>query len=91
MRESLIDKQRWLDTVPVSRVITRCTQDIRAIDGPLPSGLADIMDLFSYMMFRLIGVVIITPIFFLPGVVVGVVGTCCGQLYIRAQLSVKRE
>ena len=72
-------------------MITRCTQDIRAIDGPLPSELADILDLLSYMVSRLIGVVVITPIFFLPGVVVGVVGACCGQLYIRSQLSVKRE
>ncbi|KAI9509765.1 hypothetical protein F5148DRAFT_1275094 [Russula earlei] len=26
---------RWLDTTPTSRVITRVTQDIRAVDGPI--------------------------------------------------------
>lgn len=83
--------RRWLDTVPTSRVITRCTQDIRAVDGTLPTGLADIIDLIGFMLFRLLGVVFVAPIFFLPGLLVGVVGAMCGQLYIMSQLSVKRE
>jgi hypothetical protein len=57
----------------------------------LPNQAADFLDLVAFMFFRLGGVVLITPLFLLPGVVVGLVGACCGQMYIRSQLSVKRE
>jgi hypothetical protein len=53
--------------------------------------LGDIMDLFMYSAVRLGAVVLITPVFLLPGLLVGIVGGFWGQVYIRAQLSVKRE
>ncbi|KAK0478556.1 hypothetical protein IW261DRAFT_1551827 [Armillaria novae-zelandiae] len=62
---------RWLDTTPTSRVITRCTQDIRAL--------------------KFVAVVIVTPLFLFPSVIVALAGAWCGQVYIKAQLSVKRE
>lgn len=43
------------------------------------------------MIVKFFAVIIITPIFFLPGVLVAVLGAVCGQIYIKAQLSVKRE
>ena len=43
------------------------------------------------MLVKFTAVVILTPVFLLPGVLVAVVGGYCGQLYIQAQLSVKRE
>ena len=42
-------------------------------------------------MFKLAAVIIFVPVFVLPGIAVFVVGRFCGQLYIKAQLSVKRE
>jgi len=57
----------------------------------MPSQLADIIDIATYMLLHLLGVVFITPLFFLPGILVGLIGTWCGQLYIKAQISVKRE
>jgi len=36
-------------------------------------------------------VILFVPIFVLPGIAVFVVGGICGQIYIKAQLSVKRE
>lgn len=36
-------------------------------------------------------IVLFTPIFILPGVVVGVGGALLGSWYLRAQLSIKRE
>ncbi|KAJ3772853.1 hypothetical protein FB446DRAFT_788322 [Lentinula raphanica] len=80
---------RWLDTTPTSRVIARCTQDIRAVDGPVPMWLQQISELSAIMIMRYIAVVLITPIFFLPGIVVALLGGLCGQVYIKAQLSVK--
>ncbi|KAJ3833329.1 hypothetical protein F5878DRAFT_646030 [Lentinula raphanica] len=84
---------RWLDTTPTSRVIARCTQDIRAVlvDGPVPMWLQQISELSAIMIMRYIAVVLITPIFFLPGIIVALLGGLCGQVYIKAQLSVKRE
>jgi hypothetical protein len=43
------------------------------------------------MIIKLSAVIILTPIFLFPGVVVAILGAWCGQIYIKAQLSVKRE
>lgn len=72
-------------------MIARCTQDIRAIDGPLVGQMGDIIDFIMYMIFRLVGVVIISPVFLMPGVLVAFLGVACAQLYIKAQLSIKRR
>ncbi|KAE9395907.1 P-loop containing nucleoside triphosphate hydrolase protein [Gymnopus androsaceus JB14] len=85
------DLTRWLDTTPTSRVIARCTQDIRAVDGPVPQWLQALSELSAMMILKYTAVVIITPIFVIPGVLVAVLGAACGQVYIKAQLSVKRE
>ncbi|KAJ3718421.1 hypothetical protein C8R42DRAFT_723772 [Lentinula raphanica] len=82
---------RWLDTTPTSRVIARCTQDIRAVDGPVPMWLQAVSEISAMMIMKYTAVVVITPIFFLPGIVVALLGGLCGQVYIKAQLSVKRE
>ncbi|TFK30740.1 ATP-binding cassette transporter [Coprinopsis marcescibilis] len=82
---------RWLDTTPISRVITRCTQDIRAVDGPLSSGLWYLSEMTLAMLIKFGAVVLLTPAFLLPGVLVAILGGWIGQLYIHAQLSVKRE
>jgi hypothetical protein len=43
------------------------------------------------MVIKLGAVVIFTPIFVIPGFFVGLFGGWCGQIYMKAQLSVKRE
>jgi ABC-type multidrug transport system fused ATPase/permease subunit len=40
---------------------------------------------------RLLAVTASAPVFILPGSLIGVFGSIVGQLYVRAQLSVKRE
>ncbi|KAF9243735.1 hypothetical protein BU15DRAFT_71860 [Melanogaster broomeanus] len=82
---------RWLDTTPTSRVITRCTQDIRAIDGPFAQQISWVIELSITLLFRLLAVVALTPSFLFPGVLVGVVGGWVGRIYMKAQLSIKRE
>ncbi|KAJ4476620.1 hypothetical protein J3R30DRAFT_3759412 [Lentinula aciculospora] len=82
---------RWLDTTPTSRVIARCTQDIRAVDGPVAMWLQMVSEISIMMILKYTAVVVITPIFFCPGVIVAFLGALCGQVYIKAQLSVKRE
>ncbi|EKM51019.1 uncharacterized protein PHACADRAFT_177708 [Phanerochaete carnosa HHB-10118-sp] len=72
-------KFRWLDVTPTSRIITRCTLDIQAV------GMSVLIST------KLIAVVIYTPIFLLPSIVVVGLGIWLGSVYIKAQLSVKRE
>ncbi|KAJ7275444.1 hypothetical protein B0H12DRAFT_1199540 [Mycena haematopus] len=81
----------WLDTTPTSRVIARCTVDIRTIDGPISQGLWGLLEISMSMLVKFAAVILFTPLFFIPGVLVGVLGGWCGQIYIAAQLSVKRE
>ncbi|KAH7912982.1 hypothetical protein BJ138DRAFT_1225912, partial [Hygrophoropsis aurantiaca] len=82
---------RWLDTTPTSRVITRCTQDIRAIDGPFAQGIGMAVEGSLKMIVKLGAVVFMTPVFLIPGIVVGLLGGLIGRVYMKAQLSVKRE
>ncbi|KAH8086617.1 hypothetical protein BXZ70DRAFT_1067776 [Cristinia sonorae] len=82
---------RWLDSTPISRVITRCTQDIQAVDGPISQYFSFVVEITSFIIIKLLGVVLVSPAFILPGVLVAIIGGWCGQIYIRSQLSVKRE
>ncbi|KZT06271.1 P-loop containing nucleoside triphosphate hydrolase protein [Laetiporus sulphureus 93-53] len=82
---------RWLDMTPTSRIITRCTQDIAAVDGPITDYFRAVLELSISMLTKLAAVVVMSPIFLIPGVLVAVVGGWCGQVYMKAQLSVKRE
>ncbi|KAJ6501692.1 hypothetical protein C8R47DRAFT_1193380 [Mycena vitilis] len=82
---------RWLDITPTSRVIARCTVDIRQVDGPIASGLWGLLEMTMSMLVKFAAVILFTPLFFLPGLLVGALGGWCGQIYIAAQLSVKRE
>ncbi|KAL1703735.1 hypothetical protein EV121DRAFT_260520 [Schizophyllum commune] len=82
---------RWLDITPTSRVIARCTQDIRSIDDGVQNQLYLFCESTVTMIAKLIAVVVMTPIFLLTGAIVFMIGGFCGQVYIKAQLSVKRE
>ncbi|KAJ7596700.1 hypothetical protein C8J56DRAFT_294246 [Mycena floridula] len=82
---------RWLDITPTSRVIARCTQDIRAVDGPIANLLFYLTEMTISLSIKFSAVVIITPVFMIPGLLTAVLGGICGQIYIKAQLSVKRE
>ncbi|KAJ6575530.1 hypothetical protein B0H10DRAFT_2168545 [Mycena sp. CBHHK59/15] len=82
---------RWLDVTPTSRVIARCTVDIRTVDGSISQGLWGLLEMSMSMLVKFAAVILFTPLFFFPGVLVGFLGGWCGQIYIKAQLSVKRE
>ncbi|KAL1937768.1 hypothetical protein VTO73DRAFT_12921 [Trametes versicolor] len=82
---------RWLDKTPTSRIITRCTQDIQCIDGPLANHLGWVIELSVSMIMKFLAVISFSPIFTIPGAIVAALGGWCGQIYMKAQLSVKRE
>ena len=61
------------------------------MDGPISDGLSNLINMTSTMLLKLSAVILFTPSFLLPGVLLAVVGGWIGQVYIKAQLSVKRE
>ncbi|XP_006463829.1 hypothetical protein AGABI2DRAFT_187296 [Agaricus bisporus var. bisporus H97] len=81
----------WLDITPVSRIVTRCTQDIRVVDGPFKDNLRELTEITIWMVTRIGGIVVMTPVFVIPGLIAGMVGGWVGRIYMAAQISVKRE
>ncbi|QRV86037.1 ABC transporter transmembrane region [Ceratobasidium sp. AG-Ba] len=82
---------RWLDSTPSGRIIARFTQDIRAVDGPIPGWLESLVNQSIHLLGRFVAVILLSPVFSIPGALVFVVGYWIGQIYMAAQLSVKRE
>jgi len=81
---------RWLDVTPTSRIIARVTNDIRAVDDSIANALWPLAAMLTSMLVRFAAVIIYTPVFFFPGIVVGAMGAWIGQIYIAGQLPVKR-
>ncbi|KAJ3850966.1 hypothetical protein EV368DRAFT_74841 [Lentinula lateritia] len=90
MQSVLGSTLRWLDTTPTSRVITRATQDMRDVDGPLPNQISNLLRLTIMMIGQFCSVIYFSPAFLLPGILVSVAGALCGSIYIKAQLPIKR-
>ncbi|KAJ7461841.1 hypothetical protein B0H11DRAFT_117745 [Mycena galericulata] len=82
---------RWLDITPASRVIARFTADITAVDGPILNVFLGFIVVTLSIVFSFGAVVLLTPLFSVPGVLAAIIGGAVGQLFIKAQLSVKRE
>jgi hypothetical protein len=61
------------------------------VDGPLKDSGKWLTEITITMFVKLAGVVLMTPIFLVPGIVLGAFGGWIGQIYMAAQLSVKRE
>ncbi|KZV96966.1 P-loop containing nucleoside triphosphate hydrolase protein [Exidia glandulosa HHB12029] len=82
---------RWLDITPPSRVVARCTQDIHSVDGPLSDLFTMLVELTTSLVCKFVTVIIMSPVFVLPGMVIFGVGWVCGRIYMKAQMPVKRE
>ncbi|KAH9922662.1 multidrug resistance-associated ABC transporter [Fomitopsis serialis] len=82
---------RWLDKTPTARVIARCTQDIQAMDDQVGRWIGVVVDMGTAMLLKLGAVMLISPIFAVPGAIIAFLGGWIGRMYMKAQLSVKRE
>ena len=90
LRQLLIPT-RWLDETPTARIITRCTQDIRAVDGPIPQFFGSLTETSMTLFTKIAAIIFFTPLFVFPGLGVAAFGLYLGNLYLKAQMSVKRE
>ncbi|KAF9029722.1 hypothetical protein BDZ89DRAFT_1065204 [Hymenopellis radicata] len=61
------------------------------VDGPVAMWFLFVVDLTVMLLVKFLAIVTVTPLFVVPAVFVFVAGGICGQIYIKAQLSVKRE
>ncbi|KAI0791665.1 P-loop containing nucleoside triphosphate hydrolase protein [Abortiporus biennis] len=82
---------RWLDKTPVSRIIARCTHDIQEIDASVAPILWSLIDTSLQIIIKFTAILVVSPIFTLPGMGVVVLGLTLGNVFMKAQLPVKRE
>ena len=61
------------------------------VDGAVAKWLGVIIEMSLEMIAQLGVVVTISPVFLFPGIILAALGGWVGQLYMRAQLSIKRE
>ena len=61
------------------------------MDGTIPQSLQALIDGALTCVIRLGAIIFMSPFFIIPGLVIGTVCGACGQLYMKAQLCVKRE
>lgn len=61
------------------------------VDGPVSQNFGMVIELSISLIIKLGAILVYTPIFIIPGFIVFCVGGLCGQIYMKAQLSVKRE
>ncbi|KAJ7275433.1 multidrug resistance-associated ABC transporter [Mycena haematopus] len=73
-----------LRPVPAWHLIARCTVDIRTVDGSISQGLWALLEMSMSMLVKFAAVILFTPLFFIPGVLVGALGGWCGVSSIRA-------
>jgi len=62
-----------------------------AVDSTIPDYLNAVLAMGISMFAKFVAVVVFSPVFLLPGVAAFAIGALVGQIYIKAQLSVKRE
>lgn len=62
-----------------------------SVDGPIARNLSYLLEISLSMLIKFGAVIVLSPIFTLPGIAAFLIGGWAGQVYIKAQLSVKRE
>ncbi|KAI1206479.1 abc transporter [Annulohypoxylon truncatum] len=80
----------WYDNTPVGRIINRFGVDIQSLDSALVDWLRMSLDNGIRLALRLAGIASIMPIFALPAGVFCMLGFATGEVYARAQISIKR-
>jgi len=61
------------------------------VDSAIPSYLNAVLTMGLSMFAKFAAIIVFSPVFLFPGVTAFVIGALVGQIYTKAQLSVKRE
>ncbi|KAF9014580.1 P-loop containing nucleoside triphosphate hydrolase protein [Hymenopellis radicata] len=81
---------RWLDFTPTSRVIARTTVDIATVDTLFAFNVFRLSQLNVELLVKFAAILFFNPAFLGPGLLITALGGLFGQIYMRAQLPVKR-
>lgn len=82
---------RYSSRYEIAHIFHIAQSSFLAVDGQVSEYFSYVMELSGSMLLKLCAVVIMSPLFLAPGVIVFLFGGWCGQIYMKAQLSVKRE
>ncbi|KDR82057.1 hypothetical protein GALMADRAFT_240518 [Galerina marginata CBS 339.88] len=82
---------RWLDKTPTSRIITRVTQDVAAVDTAIPDLFSHVFEIGVIIFVRFLAICFYAPTVGLFAFVIFIVGGFIGNIYMKSQLAVKRE
>jgi ABC-type multidrug transport system fused ATPase/permease subunit len=80
----------WFDQNPIGRAINRFGNDMRAMDTDLLDWLRMAIDNGLRVVLRIASIASIMPIFALPAALICTIGFFIGEMYTRAQISIKR-
>ena len=80
----------WFDENPIGRAINRFGNDTRSLDTVLIEWLRMSIENWLHFLLRIASIVSIMPIFALPVAVICTAGFTIGEMYTRAQISIKR-
>lgn len=61
------------------------------VDNRFARALEALVGVSVYLILKMMGVVVFTPVFLFPALVVAAGGVISGNIYMKAQLCVKRE
>jgi hypothetical protein len=67
------------------------SQHYFSVDGPIPLGFVWLNEINVSMLIKAMAVVYLTPVFIFPCVIIAAVGARLGQVYMKAQIAIKRE
>jgi len=82
---------RWFDETPLGRIISRFTKDVQTVDWEIYQSVYVCCETATGIMTRLFGVILFSPIFVIPSMIVACCGFALGNIYLRCQLAIKRE
>ncbi|RDW64705.1 hypothetical protein BP6252_10356 [Coleophoma cylindrospora] len=81
---------RWFDSQALGTILNRFSTDMQVIDSSLVNLLRITLESQLRLCFRIGGIASIMPIFALPAAVLCSIGFMIGEMYTRAQISMKR-
>ncbi|KAI8972403.1 P-loop containing nucleoside triphosphate hydrolase protein [Trametes punicea] len=82
---------RWLDKTPTSRIVARCTADIQTVDTRIAGNTAVLAEVTIEILLKLLAVVLFSPSFIIPAVVISLSSGIFGHVFVKVQLCVMRE
>ena len=65
--------------------------DTPEVDNRFSRALEAFLEIIVYLILKMFGVIVLSPIFIFPALLVAIGGVICGNIYMKAQLCVKRE